>query len=136
MYAKELRIGNWVKLHLNDSYATEFTIELADLNLIANNILGREYSAILLTEDWLVKFGFELVTEHEYKKKFIVYGDDIYSLYIFPAINNTGWVLQLWNIFDKDNDTDRDQISLPLEVERVHQLQNIYYALTGEELTI
>ncbi|MDV3768147.1 hypothetical protein CMU26_01135 [Elizabethkingia anophelis] len=59
MEAKELRIGNYLRLMLNHSEYNYIQVELPDLNLIHNNNSKNEYYPIRITEEWLLKFGFE-----------------------------------------------------------------------------
>jgi hypothetical protein len=68
---------------------------------------------ILLTEEWLLKFGFEQ-GRNEWSKDgecFEWFSDGYYF-------------------------TAGDGCKIGLVIKYVHQLQNIYFALTGEELTI
>jgi len=94
------------------------------LNLYQSEIAHREiseYKPIPLTEEWLVKFGFEIVsgfaTKSTERCQFQVGMITEEKWQIEFAI---GMIL-VWNIFN---------------IEYVHQLQNLYFALTGEELTI
>jgi hypothetical protein len=66
---------------------------------------------IPLTEDWLVRLGFRLIRECYYKGNFQFY----------PKLG-------LWFWFEIAIHPDR--------LKHVHQLQNLYFALTGEELQI
>lgn len=75
---------------------------------------------IPLTEEWLVKMGFEKRVD----------GDDFniwhwYELQILPDIAFVQGNLDVF-ILDHDN----------IRVQFVHQLQNLYFALTGEELKL
>lgn len=115
MKATELRIGNWLK-RLDDS---EFQVTANDIMIISkwSNPFAILPSGIPLTEEWLLKFGFKR-NGYSFEKGMI-------------------W-FRFWN--DK-----RGRKSLPnacavnkeeisYELQYVHQLQNLYYALTGEEL--
>jgi hypothetical protein len=70
--------------------------------------------AIPLTEEWLLKFGFRLDNIHYTK-------DDVDLLMSTQMFSN-----ELIGFFYSPNDR--------LEIKHVHQLQNLYFALTGEEL--
>lgn len=77
---------------------------------------------IPLSEDWLLKAGFEK-DGHGYHM------EDIYSLSI--SVTRKGEFLPCWldrPLTPYNSDKFR-------EVKYVHQLQNLYFALTGEELT-
>ncbi len=83
-----------------------------------SEIIAEMFEPIELTEEWLIKFGF-----NEHGAIFI--GLDVSSQDLQITVG--GDVL----IYD-DNE---DFISLN-EVKYVHQLQNLYHSLTGNELTI
>jgi len=104
MEAKELRIGNWVKL---DS-GTETIIRGGGINAIEMQQLRVE--PIPLTEEWLLKFGF-------YKSNVTARID------LYPEDDG---VYFYFNIDPAKR----------VKIEYVHQLQNLFFALTGEELTI
>ncbi len=118
MQAKELRIGNLLK-RADDSI---FTVDGNDIKLISEwkNPFAPLPSPIPLTEEWLLKFGFEIVKSE--KSRYV--GEKVYwhpSTRTFAVDSNNG-----------------DLLAWPdMEVRRiffVHQLQNIYFALTGQEL--
>jgi hypothetical protein len=112
MKAKELRIGNYLLNAKNDDY---FEVELNDLEIIDT---GKSKSRpIPLTEKWLLKFG--LFYENE-----IGHFGDGYS------------GIQLMNISDKYFRGYFRGGVIKVDIEYVHQIQNLYFALTGEELTI
>ena len=117
----DLRLGNWVMYDnryfqismIADVFpelnTTEFGIGVVDYNNI---------SAIPLSEEVLLKCGFE---KGDFSKTYVRY-----------SIGN----------FNIIHDTDKgificDGIKYTLVcVEYLHQLQNLYYALTGEELEV
>jgi hypothetical protein len=117
MEAKDLRIGNLVYIggQINE-------IELVDFVDIYENYTIGIYKPIPLTEEWLLKFGFKSDDiSWEYSKRlgnfYIMYDIEINSIYI--------------------NDGSRyDGADIPKEIKHVHQLQNLYFALTGQELTL
>jgi len=73
---------------------------------------GEEVKPIPLTEEWLERFGFE-----------------------YSDLNGDSglWKIPPFQIYGKYNQFLYDY---RLDVNYVHQLQNLYFALTGEELTI
>lgn len=109
MKATELRIGNYF-LYKNRILNRVNTAWL-------NNLKGCE--PILLTEEWLLKFGFDE-------------GSDIvgecYFINEFTPSDVT--------IYRIDGDLYYMNGSTPIIISYVHQLQNLYFALTGEELTV
>jgi hypothetical protein len=109
MKASELRIGNFVKGKETNVY---WTVEAIDSNSIFSHVKWRSLDAfepIPLTEEWLLKFGFEKVAENDF-----ILGK--YSLYYLLYY-------------------DGYRVS-EITPKYVHQLQNLYFALTGEELII
>lgn len=69
--------------------------------------------AIKLTEEWLIKFGIKLMPESEYTM-------NTYDIAGF----------KLWRTNGKFLFNDK------IEIKYVHQLQNIYFALTNKELEL
>ena len=117
MKATELRIGNL----LEEAHSGEFgKVDMVVLSII-ERMSNHSYKPIPLTEEWLERFGFELLNKSvEYWGK---------NGYCFT------WL--------KDNVEKFDSLYLFLdglpvnkrpEIKHVHQLQNLYFALTGEEL--
>jgi hypothetical protein len=103
MEARELRIGNLLITSSGTIVeVTESTIRGVRLNYL-------DIKPIPLTEEWLLKFGFEDDNAF-FKNRITLYKQD-----------GIFWCDLLWDCID---------------VNYVHQLQNLYYALTGEELTI
>ena len=121
MKAKELRIGNLVLKNgiVHFVYLVSNTIihssEIGTSNIEIS--LLYEVEPIPLTEEWLLKAGFKNSTVNN--KLFIAYG---FALYI-----------------DDDNDVGVMKFGIDVylcHIKYIHQLQNLYFALTGEELTI
>jgi hypothetical protein len=136
MEAKDLMIGNYVTYMFSEDFRTIIEVESITnegINVYASDdnapygmhspILEHEYSfeelrPIPLTEEWLLKFGF-----HE-KYKSVSNRWNIGSFYLHDNENEFG---DLSGVFMYD---------YFLEVKSVHQLQNLYKSLTGEELKI
>jgi hypothetical protein len=121
MKASELRIGNWI-------YSDEYKeMQLTAYNIYQYDLMSRgckvsEYyyalKPIPLTEEWLIKMGF-------YKD------EDISYRYYFDF----GWAVIL--AYDLDDNCVRIGDSWDFaKAIYVHQMQNLIYALTNEELTI
>ncbi len=115
--AKDLRIGNYIDTAYKGK--PKQIERITEIVVDAGNIKGLSYSSlkpIPLTEEWLIKFGFEIYKGVE---------DIHYS-------HNNFWDIDRrigGNYFRCDH--------LELEnIKYVHQLQNLYFALTSEELTI
>lgn len=121
--AGELRIGNWVQYQRNP-----ITVELKQvigvsedsITILEGNQDGSCYpkscnlfSPIPLTEEWLVKFGFRQVMK---KDNYITFNNGVIKISLFSkycVVRGHGITIQY-----------------------VHQLQNLYFALTGEELEL
>lgn len=116
MKATELRIGNYVNW---DGVKTKFSLEhFQDIKLYPNE--SRKYSPIPLTEEWLIDFGYIYFDKGGYKS---------YSLIIDYVC--------VYNItFSDDNGFVFSNRYKPVKLLYVHQLQNLYFALTNEELTL
>lgn len=79
---------------------------------------NRRLEPIPLTDEWLLRFGFEKISTYEYSLDKINY----------PFNYKDGKV----NITPGGIGDDTYGIDIPCKY--VHQLQNLYFALTGEEL--
>lgn len=116
MEANELRIGNTITrkafLPENKNYH-EITVSYHDIEACARNMA--DFEPIPLTEEWLLKFGFE-----------------------FDTITFSKGLL----MFSPSSNWDKSAVwygtlthgRISIEMKYVHQLQNLYFALTGEEL--
>jgi hypothetical protein len=131
--ASELKIGNIIQLdptkdwyHKDDLTMIVESISKEGINFSVSpgggiyweNLDDKVY--IPLTEEWLLKFGFVVKELADYvKTDFTVYEKGKF------VINDAFWV-----------EFDDFDIRLEYKLEYVHQLQNLYFALTGEELII
>jgi hypothetical protein len=109
MNAKELRIGNYLKKD-----GVMVTIDARSIFDIWD--VDERYKPIPLTEDWLLKFGF---SENYH---------GIYSTWGFQDFDRYFEINQEPCLFE--------YFASPkwIKLEFVHQLQNLYFALEGEEL--
>ena len=114
MNANELRIGNYV----HESISNLDGKVCIDILRILDKKPSDAYLSIPLTEDWLVKFGFELLCEKSDGFKQTVYSMQKPSWTL--AKLEKGWGVGFWQ-------GGQDLIY-------VHQLQNLYFALTNKEL--
>jgi hypothetical protein len=76
----------------------------------------KEFSPIPLTEDWLVRFGFIFSNNQTQAKKYYNESGNIFGLNFVDGVYEFTWG------------------ATPIRF--VHQLQNLYFALTGEELQL
>lgn len=148
MEVNELRIGNWIfcnKSYINKPVRVtginivdrrdnqtgiyEQFIYLNEHDLLKNDEFNEKWidykqgvlnlndvSPIPLTEEWLVKFGFELQI-----------GNHILE-------NHWGHLIRWHDSIIITDDISNHSKGLTVKIEYVHQLQNLYFALTGEEL--
>jgi len=131
MLASELRIGNYV------NYAAEKVIVLqtsiksrnkwdVELGYFEDSIgferMITEIQPIPLTEEWLLRFGFEKEEEQ----------DELLNTFMFCKLNTVRVEFsdKHKQLYWHDNYTS----IYHKEIKYVHQLQNLYFALTGKEL--
>lgn len=110
MESKDLRIGNWVEI-IQPNKEVYTTIQPSCFSVE----IKKFYKPIPITEEWLLKFGFK-------------YNNPTYEWYdksavFFIQVNYLGFDL----IAKFHNQVIR-------EIKYVHELQNLYFALTGKEL--
>jgi len=124
--AQDLRIGNWVKNNFGD----ELQVTHISKDLISGYLL-ESVSPIPLTKEWLFKFGFKY-NYFEDRDGDIISNDYVLSLggYSELSIEND-FSFGIWSKTSDETVCFDNDI-----VESVHRLQNIYHALTGEELKL
>jgi hypothetical protein len=122
MEAKELRIGNWYMFADNEGicYRTIKEIKHNEFGFVSDfdGVNFGICKPIPLTEEWLNKLGFEL--------------NGFYRLQV------TSFLELCWKPHDKklNLQTEKNGFTEDSKVKYVHELQNLYFALTGTELTI
>ena len=115
MDSKELRIGNWVH---NPIQNIDFQVDGSTIGIEYSRELATKdhkgFDSIPLTEEWLIRFGFEEKGRNDekywYKDNFKC---EYLDSYVYVILNNVEY-----------------------QIQNVNGLQNLYFALTGEELTI
>ena len=131
MKAEDLRIGNWVMGN------KPLQLTFNDFGRIHAHLMATgqmRFEPIPLTEDWLVRFGFEKIRDESRKQNY----QTLDKLLLFDDSGNT---LHAYS--------DREDVmiyheqykylngyGLRTDIEFVHQLQNLYHALTGKELEL
>ena len=105
MKASELRVNSY---HYFNGQVVK--LDLDSIHGVATYDLLDQYQAIPLTEEWLVRFGFDYLDLRFWSSKLCIHlkDNEFYVLY------------EQGRLF----------------IQYVHQLQNLYFALTGEELEI
>lgn len=130
MKATELRIGNWVLIPYQNAPiaipAHETQVQGMTIfgEILTNNTPEHEglktnpihISGIPLTEEWLLKFGFVSPGYYEDNEIYRINEDDIWIMR-----NENGFYLYEY---------------VETKIKYIHQLQNLYFALTGKELTL
>lgn len=122
MKAHELRIGNFVNLFkgISDDGAEYEVYELVSFDIYKLDESNCEdVEPIPLTEEWLLKFGF--------KRDGAEYKNGLWKI----AVDYPKKEIIRFGLFSKKLDWTRlNETSFSY----VHQLQNLYFALCGEEL--
>lgn len=125
MGAKELRIGNYVK-YFSDYEWSKITVldhNYCHLNN-ASSIDYNEIQGVPLTEDILLKCGFENWYSNEY---FLSNGFFYMNLKFYKNGNiKVTMCGESKKYFKGEN----------MLIAKLHQLQNLYFSLTNEELTV
>ena len=120
MEANELRIGNYLNQNI-DNIPNHF-IQFKVGEIVQGSEFLKTASPIPLTEEWLLKFGFDYIRNiNEYHNRKINEG----AYYLKPV----GDVYDHWYLYHKTK-------MITSNIQHVHQLQNLYFVLTGEELTL
>jgi hypothetical protein len=125
MKAQDLRIGNLVNYDTAEGDVLPNVIDWQDLKWLSEDEQGFNlvHNPIPLTEEWLLKLGFKIYKDPEtfyYEIKF-----DKIANYKFCISRKIGF-----GIFYYETNFSITQIN------SVHSLQNLYFALTNEELTL
>ena len=120
--ANELRIGNLVDF--NGQIETVYQIRNSGVtfyrgktkkSVVMQSYVWDAIKPIPLLEEWLLKFGFEKDLDGFYRKK---------ANYLIEVLFHDNGII-----------VTNQSVSLK-HIEHIHQLQNLYFALTGEELII
>ena len=129
MKAIELRQENLI--YTPDGVVDRVT-DIAIDGCVMTLLFGQMYDLepIPLTEEWLIKFGFRQggydLMEWAHKKHDRIWFVGVES----DCEDNTNeWLGWNYNI-----EAEGDALDSQLYIKTVHQLQNLYFALTGEEL--
>jgi len=129
MKANVLRIGNHIEYYMEDSQDERqkwWELDVVDAETILHFQSypdDTDYRPIPLTEEWLIKFGFE-----KDDTGVDMFDQDYHEWYQkeFPIIGVLCQSSDKEYLFDENTDK--------LRIKYVHQLQNLYFALTSEEL--
>jgi hypothetical protein len=130
MQSKDLRIGNYVNYIGGGTFKVtgihEFGLDVEDD--IESTYMEYEYfEPIKLTEDWMINFGMEYTDGFSNSRKLYVKKHEHDVSHI--TYSEKEGMLRLSNGQQKGT-------TLIPHIKYVHQLQNLYFALTGEELEL
>lgn len=125
--AKNFRIGNLVDLGNRIGRISELLSNhcmVVDLEETQDTLEDFDrVQGIPLTEEWLVKFGFD-------KEEAVATGIAVWDEFYIGSfeISNSGTGFSDWSFLPYQGNV--------VKIKYVHQLQNLYFTLTGEELTL
>jgi len=116
MEANEVRFNNWVNFKYK---GVDYGNVIIDANYFSHyDNKDYEYTPIPLTEEWLIRFGFVAP-----------FGDTAnVRRYVKGATTHLNFTINDSRIYFAFLNSE--------EIKHVHQLQNLYHALKGKELTI
>lgn len=137
MKPNELRIGNWVSIpEMHSPIKTPvYQKQVKGINLFGDVDFSEPQNTDPLivpakfccgippNEEWLFKFGFEVVYNSDFTKRYDLTIDERFDFLTNKNDERLSGFRFKGNTFYQ-------------EVKSVHQFQNLYYALTGEELKI
>lgn len=126
MKTSELMIGNYVMAINNyeDIFYVNCIYGYRDLNITSGiyknyDTTIRNIKPIPLTEEWLLKFGFDLINNEYHQSR-------NHELKLYWTVNKNKMIPEF----------NEKRFVTGYDFKYVHQLQNLYFILTGEELTI
>ena len=127
--ATDLRIGNIYEYFISDKnddrkeWWEVVICDAQDLVYLEKNPNDRDFRFLKLTEEYLVKLGFSVINESSAGKR---YG------YIVNGVFSSDLTFTFWKTTKEAGKFFKGD----LELKAVHQIQNLYFALTGRELTV
>jgi hypothetical protein len=133
MKASELRLGNLItsdgEIFIVDEIRGDF-VRAGALGIYSAGFHLDDYY-IPLTEEWLLKFGFE-----KFGSAGLVNRIGYYSISLIDSLSEHPSALQIWTGTAPVFHISIEEYGYSNNIKYVHQLQNLYFALTGEELTV
>ena len=116
--AQELRIGNYVQY---EELKNPSKVWIIDCTETSTNTKAKP---IPLTEEWVLELGLHesnRIIMGEYRPCYVKFSSGLVASFVLMVNNNSFFV---------------EWIGGGIGIKYIHQLQNLYFALTGEELTI
>lgn len=125
MEINELRLGNWIEcedITWPNGGGGDAVREMVQFQIDKHQMIrilrgSDDFDFITLTEDWFRRFGFSVMK----------------NIVTLP-LNQTFTLVLMWNEKDSELSWVLDTTK-HIVLKHVHTLQNIYFSLTGEELT-
>ncbi len=117
----DLRMGNFIKVISTTKTFDPFITQAKGCDIVRieeKSFNYWNYEPVILNEEWLLKFGFKKTIGSSESN----FTNGVYNIFI----NSLG---EVNFYFFKEGDWYQ-------KIDYVHQLQNLYFALTGHELTI
>lgn len=128
MNTGELRIGNWVHSDIHNSdIAFKSFYGLCNLEKSIDY-----YKPIPLTEEWLLRFGFK-------KEELVEDGVKWFEMHIINRLRFLTSDFPLKKQFNEEEELWLEDVDCNIfvrDIKYVHQLQNLFFALTGKELEL
>ncbi len=123
MKANELRIGNYVEYRDERNKVCAILRNHIKIEGLKGSLSLSDVKPIQLTEEWMLKLGFE--------KEFFI--DDL-PIYLEKKARLETLLLDEYLYVNKR--MPEEPWTTLRKIKYVHELQNLYFALTGEELTL
>lgn len=133
MKANELRIGNYIKRSNHKNWQESCWGDIVEIGYNEMYLISMEktsawYIPIEITEEWLLKLGFECISDGGDQKRFALKNRDSNYFYAISLDHEEiclerkdimGYYTLIWN---------------ESYLQYVHQLQNLFFSLRGIEL--
>lgn len=126
--ATDLRIGNLYEYFISDKndnrkeWWEAVVCDAQDLVYLEKNPNDRDFRFLPLTEEWLLKLGFIVVSDNDFKRRYDIESEGRID---YVKVKHT---LCLSGI--------RFEGTMLNSIKYVHQLQNFFFLITGRELTV
>ena len=127
MEVQELRLGNEIQYLSASGGYIDKTVDLQVLKILLESESAKDFKPIPLTEEWLRSFGFE---DETYKKGYI--GVEFKSNMTLDFVLTKPKFMGEWQ---KDYQFELREHRI-VGVEYVHELQNLFFAITSTELDL
>lgn len=133
--AKDLRIGNLIYFTKDHpvSEVTQIFKKGVNVNTTDGMCPYVLIEPIKLTEKWLINFGFKECEPSRYGHKYTI-GRADWGFTIENSFEKETWFFGHEHYDSGNEDENNKSMHFCFDLKYVHQLQNIFYSLTDEEL--